>query len=65
MLVFKDGRFIKVKIFDYGDCYKAMASTKECAVWNCYGTTRELAKEMALFKLKKALAERSDEARLK
>ena len=57
MFLFKDGRFIKVRILDYGDYYKASASTKDCSVWNCYGSTREQAKEMALFRLKKALAE--------
>ncbi|WP_186328791.1 hypothetical protein [Bacillus sp. X1(2014)] len=34
------------------DGYVAMASDGDRAVWNCYGSTREAAKEMALYKLK-------------
>jgi ribosomal protein L18 len=44
-----------MRIFDYEDCYMATASTSKCSVWNCYGTTRERAKEMALFRLNQAL----------
>lgn len=63
MFFFKRRNRIKVKIFDHGDHFKAMGSTKNCAVWNCYGTTREMAKEIALFRLKQALNE-LDEAPL-
>jgi hypothetical protein len=55
MLFFNRKDRVKVKILDYGDHFMAMASTKGCTVWNCFGTTPERAKEMALFRLKKAL----------
>jgi hypothetical protein len=51
-IIEKDGSYIVIDFYDYGDCYIASASTKECSVWNCYGSTKEAAKEMALFKLK-------------
>jgi hypothetical protein len=57
MSIFKNRDRIKVKIFDYGDHFIASAGTKDITVCNCYGTTREAAKEMALFKLKQALEE--------
>ncbi|QIZ08476.1 hypothetical protein HFZ78_18640 [Priestia megaterium] len=52
---------IKYKVFDHGDTYKVMATDGRTAVWNCYGSTPEAAKEMALFKLKLALNEESKE----
>jgi hypothetical protein len=38
-----------------GDTYCASASTKDVGVYNCYGSTPELAKEIAAFKLKQAI----------
>jgi hypothetical protein len=64
MLLFSNGKLVKVSIFDYGDCYMATASTSKCSVWNCYETTRERAKEMALFRLNQALEEESEEKEL-
>jgi hypothetical protein len=61
MWLFKKDDHIKVRVFDFGDSYMAMASTKNYSVLNCYGTTRENAKEMALFKLKTALAKGEEE----
>ncbi|AZU62578.1 hypothetical protein [Neobacillus mesonae] len=57
MLLIKNSQFIKIRYFDYGNYFMAMASTKDCSVWNCYGTTREKAKEMAIFKLNQVLKE--------
>ncbi|WP_312471844.1 hypothetical protein [Neobacillus sp.] len=57
MLLFKAGKFIKVKVFVYGDHYLSTASTRGCSVWNCLGTTRKKAKEMALLRLDQALNE--------
>jgi hypothetical protein len=49
---------IKFHIFKVGDTYHAIASNGIITVVNCYGSTPLAAKEMALFKLKKAMAER-------
>jgi hypothetical protein len=48
MLLFFEGRLTKIDFYDYGDTYMASASTSDCSVWNCYGTTKKAAKEMAL-----------------
>jgi hypothetical protein len=48
---------VRYRVFDYGDTYCASASNGNTAVHNCYGSTPEQAKEMALFKLKKAINE--------
>lgn len=64
MVFFKKRDLIKVKVFHFGDHYEAMARTKDCTVWHCYGSTRESAKEMALFRLKKALEEEPREKEL-
>ncbi|SDN90605.1 hypothetical protein [Bacillus sp. OK048] len=50
-----DGRFILIELYNYVDCYMATAATYDCAVWNCYGTTKQKAKEMALLRLDQAL----------
>ncbi|MDR7239144.1 hypothetical protein [Neobacillus drentensis] len=43
-----------MKVFYAGnDSYVAMATDGERAVWNCYGSTKEAAKEMALYKLRR------------
>jgi hypothetical protein len=43
---------IKVKVFDCGnDTYNAMAFDSRYGVSNCYGTTQEKAKEMAILRL--------------
>jgi hypothetical protein len=55
MLLKKDGRLVKVRFYDYGDGYMAMASTDECTVMNCFGSTKEAAKDIALFRLTLAL----------
>jgi hypothetical protein len=45
---------VKVKVFPYGnETYNAMAFDDKYGVSNCFGTTPEKAKEMALFRLKK------------
>ncbi|MEH7439548.1 hypothetical protein V7182_18890 [Neobacillus drentensis] len=54
MLLFRRKNRIKVTIFYNGDGgYKAMATDGKLGVYNCYGSTKEAAKEMALFKLRK------------
>jgi hypothetical protein len=45
---------VKVKVFYLGnDNYGAMATDGERSVWNCYGTTKEAVKEIALYRLRK------------
>ncbi|SDM16932.1 hypothetical protein [Bacillus sp. OK048] len=55
---------IKFNVWDFGDTYNAMACNGETTVWNCYGSTPEAAKEMALVKLNLALKEESKEREL-
>ena len=47
---------IRYRVFDFGDTYNAMAMASEgkMSVWNCYGNTPENAKEMALYRLRRA-----------
>lgn len=45
---------IKYRVNDFGDTYKAMATDGKTAVWNCYGSTPEAAKEMALYRMRRA-----------
>jgi hypothetical protein len=45
---------VSVRVFDFGDTYMATASDGETTVWNCYGSTPEQAKEMALWRLQNA-----------
>jgi hypothetical protein len=56
-LINQDGKYIIINFYDYGDCYMASASTSSCSVLNCYGSTKEKAQEMAMYKLKQALEE--------
>jgi hypothetical protein len=45
---------VKVKVFSYGnETYNAIAFDGKYGVSNCFGTTPEKAKEMAIFRLKK------------
>ncbi|MBT2727814.1 hypothetical protein J7E63_12785 [Bacillus sp. ISL-75] len=57
MIVKHNGRLVKMRFYDFRDCFMATASTSDCSVWNCYGSTKEAAKEMALFRLNQALEE--------
>jgi hypothetical protein len=50
---FRRGK-IKYRINDFSDTYTAMATDGKTAVWNCYGSTPESAREMALYKLRRA-----------
>ena len=53
MLQFRKKDRLKVKVWTAEeDGYVAMASDGDRAVWNCYGSTREAAKEMAINKLR-------------
>jgi hypothetical protein len=54
-LLYKDGRYIIIDFYNYGDCYMAAASTSSCSVLNCYGSTKEQAQEMALYRLKQLM----------
>lgn len=42
-----------VRVFDFGNTYMATATDGETTVWNCYGSTPESAKELALWRLRK------------
>ena len=54
MGLFRRKNRVKVKVFYVGnDNYVAMATNGERSVWNCYESTKEAAKEMALYKLRK------------
>jgi hypothetical protein len=46
---------IRYRVWDLGYECKAMASDGKVSVWKCYGSTKEAAKEMALFRLNQAL----------
>jgi hypothetical protein len=50
----KDKIVVKIIIIHEG-LYSAMAFDGIYGVYNCYGTTPEMAKEMALLKLKKCV----------
>jgi hypothetical protein len=44
---------VKTRVFYFGDdTYSAFASNGFISIWNCYGSTPEAAKEMALLQLK-------------
>ncbi|MEY2195745.1 hypothetical protein AB7942_23875 [Neobacillus sp. BF23-41] len=45
---------IKYQVFVHGDEYRVMATDGRTAVWNCYGSTPEAAKEMALYRMRRA-----------
>lgn len=52
---------IRYRVFYYGDdTYRAFASNGYTTVCDCYGSTPEAAKEMALVKLKLAIAKYSE-----
>jgi hypothetical protein len=61
VLVFNNGKLIKVSIFEYGNIFMAMASTKDYSVRNCYATTRKKAIELSLFRLKQELDQSEEE----
>jgi hypothetical protein len=42
---------IRYKVFDCRDSYMAMVTDGKTAVWNCYGSTPEKAKEMAHYRM--------------
>ncbi|MED4206608.1 hypothetical protein [Neobacillus mesonae] len=48
---------IKYHVSYFGNTFGAMATNGKVAVFNCYGSTPETAKEMALFNLNKAIKE--------
>jgi hypothetical protein len=51
---------VKVKVFPYfNETYIAMAFDGKYGVSNCFGTTSEKAKEMAVFRLKKCYEDES------
>jgi len=52
---------IRYHVFSNGRSYNAFASNGNISVWNCYGSTKEQAKEMALFKLKKVMEETKEQ----
>lgn len=52
LLYYRQGK-IRYRVYDYGDTYMAMASDGTCTVCNCYGSTPEDAKEIALLRLRK------------
>ena len=60
-IIKKDGGYIVIDFYDYRDCYMAAATSTDCSVWNCYGSTKEQAQEMALFKLKKVMEETKEQ----
>ncbi|MCL6571776.1 MAG: hypothetical protein K6T88_08815 [Bacillus sp. (in: Bacteria)] len=57
MLLFHNEKLVKVRIYNQGDGYMAMASNSNCSVWNCFGTTQKKAKEMALFRLNQSMTD--------
>lgn len=51
---------VKVKVYHVSnECFSAWATDGKLNVYNCYGSTKEAAKEMALFKLNKFQEERA------
>jgi hypothetical protein len=55
---------VRYHVFDFGNTYNVFASNGKLSVSNCYGSTPEAAKEMALYRLKEALAEEPKEKAL-
>jgi hypothetical protein len=45
---------IKMRVFKDGNGYMVMASDDTYSVYNCYGSTEKMAKEMALLRLRQA-----------
>jgi hypothetical protein len=53
-LFFRRKKRVKVKIYSHNDNgFLAYATDGQMYFWNCFGSTKESAKEMALFKLRK------------
>lgn len=53
-MFFRSKNRVKVNIVYIGDgSYVATATDGKRSVYNCYGSTKESAKEMALFRLRK------------
>ncbi|MDF2791846.1 MAG: hypothetical protein K0S80_4948 [Neobacillus sp.] len=46
---------VKYNVYGFGNEYNASASNEKISVHNCYGSTPEMAKEIALFRLNKAI----------
>jgi hypothetical protein len=55
---------VKHRVWDHGDYFIAEVSDGTITVCNCYGSTREAAKDMALFRLKQAHNEEPKEQEL-
>ncbi|MEH7086698.1 hypothetical protein V7139_28815 [Neobacillus drentensis] len=55
---------IKYRVWGFGIEFRAYASNGNLTIWNCYGSTPEAAKEMALFRFKLALSEDPKEQEL-
>jgi hypothetical protein len=51
---FRKGK-IKYRILNFGNTYCASAHNGKVSVWNCYGSTREQAIEIAKYKMRVAL----------
>jgi hypothetical protein len=49
---------VKFYVWNYGDTYIASANNGKLSVWNCYGSTEETAKEMALYRLSNPIVQR-------
>lgn len=60
---FRRGK-IKYKVWDFGDTYCATASDGKRTVINCYGSTPEQAKEMALYRINSCNDEKEKEKEL-
>jgi hypothetical protein len=53
---------VKVKVYHVSnDCFSAWATDGKLNVYNCFGNSKEAAKEMALFKLSKIQEERASD----
>ncbi|PLS01947.1 hypothetical protein [Neobacillus cucumis] len=55
-LYYRRGK-VKIKVYKYGNTYRAWSSSGKVTVWNCYGSTPEQARKMAEFRMKQALEE--------
>jgi hypothetical protein len=53
VFLFRRKNRVKVTVFKDGDGYNAMATDNKLGVYNCYGSTEEAAKEIALYKFRK------------
>ena len=57
---FRKGK-LKFTVLDFGNTYNASVTDGKVAIVNCYGSTKEAAKEVALFKLKQHYAQGLEE----